>query len=139
MNKEEYERLDKEYYTWAQFDEDCRKITAWAKGCNLKNIFGIPRGGLMVGVRLSHLLNLPIILDVKDITEMTLVVDDISDSGKTLKALQTKIGNLPVTVATLFCKRESTFIPAFFCREKTKWVVFPWETDETSKYDYTTS
>ncbi len=128
---------DKEYYTWTQFDEDCEKIKNWAKGHNFKNIFGIPRGGLVVGVRLSHLLNLPMVFEVKDITEMTLVVDDISDSGKTLKMLQAKIGNLPITVAALFLERKSNFIPAFFCREKTKWVVFPWETDETSKYDST--
>lgn len=128
---------DKEYYTWIQFDEDCQKIKDWAQAFNFKNIFGIPRGGLVVGVRLSHLLNIPMVFEVKDITEATLVIDDINDSGKTLQALQLKIGNLQLMTATLFSERKSIFTPAFFCREKTKWVVFPWETAETSKYDKT--
>lgn len=126
---------DREYYTWDQFDDDCKKIKNWARGFNFKNIFAIPRGGLVLGVRLSHLLDMPMIFEIKDITEATLVADDINDSGKTLQALQKKIGSLSIRAATLFSERKSVFVPAFFCREKTKWVVFPWETDETSKYD----
>ena len=49
----------------------------------IDNIFGIPRGGLIPAVYLSHALDLPMVAEVKD--ARTLVVDDIADEGKTLK------------------------------------------------------
>ena len=51
----------------------------------IKNIYAIPRGGLPLAVSLSHRLNLPIIMNETEISPQTLVVDDIFDSGATLK------------------------------------------------------
>ena len=71
-------------YTWQEFDKDCLKIVEWIKSENLtfKNVYGPPRGGLPLAVKLSHLLNIPLSLDT--IKQNTLVVDDISDTGNTL-------------------------------------------------------
>lgn len=89
----------------------------------------------MVAVRLSHFTNMPIILDHKKISSKTLVVDDISDTGKTLAKLRELIKAEP-TIATLFWHQDS-LPPHFWCREKLNWVIFPWETKDTSKYDST--
>ena len=125
----------KTIYSWKLFDLDCKKIARWAKSKKFKNIYGIPRGGLVVAVQLSHFIDIPIILDYKQISSKTLVVDDISDSGKTLAKLG-KLTKLKSNVATLFWADTST-PPNFWCRRKLTWVIFPWETNITSKYDKT--
>lgn len=89
----------------------------------IRNIYAIPRGGLILGVMLSHKLNIPLTLD-PDFN--TLIVDDIADTGKTLcKFLnENKWGE----VATLFYHKQTKFMPEFVVYEKKKqWLVFPWE------------
>ena len=50
-----------------------------------KNIYGLPRGGLIPAVMLSHQLGIP--MAKGDIGPDTLIVDDICDSGETLDKL----------------------------------------------------
>jgi uncharacterized protein len=130
------ETQKKEYYTWEEFDVDCRKIAEWAETKNCKNIYGIPRGGLVVAVKLSHLLDTPIVLTQEEISEETLIIDDIVDTGETVKRL---LGDDRKNhyIASLYFEQNAIIKPNFFVREKTAWIVFPWETDETSKYDNT--
>ena len=126
----------KYFYTWEEFDKDVEELSAWARGRNFGGIYGIPRGGLVVAVALSHRLGLPLKLRPEEIDEDTLVVDDISDSGKTLLELEENIKIRPMA-ATLFFHKDTKRMPDFFLRDKKEWVVFPWETDESSKYDNT--
>lgn len=126
-------KTEKNLYSWKLFDLDCKKIADWAKPKKFKSIYGIPRGGIIVAVKLSHILNIPIILNYKDIASKTLIVDDISDSGKTISKLITLINAKP-KVATLFWCNKSTQ-PDFWCRKKLTWVIFPWEIRFTSRYD----
>ena len=116
-----------ELMTWAMFDKATRKlaerIIVLKKNGVVKSIYGIPRGGLVVAVRLSHMLDLPLILDSKEIQPHTLVVDDIADSGKTLRKYKNSL------TATLYYNKRSAVIPKFWIfKKKDKWVVFPWET-----------
>lgn len=55
------------------------------RGREYKNIYPIPKNGLYVAVEMSKLLNLPVITDEQEITDETLIVDDIIDSGRTIK------------------------------------------------------
>lgn len=125
----------KYFYTWGEFDQDIEKLAAWARTQNFKNIYGIPRAGLMVAVVLSHHLGLPLVLHLEEISQDTLVVDDISDSGETLLRLEKELGWKP-RVASLFYHNDTKRRPDFAPREKKEWVVFPWETEESSKYDH---
>ena len=88
---------------------------------------GIPRGGLVVAVRLSHLLDVPLIdSTVHLLPTSTLVVDDIADTGRTLERFRK--GCVHVYIATLYYHKQSSVVPDFWVREKTdKWIVFPWE------------
>ena len=109
------------------FDQAARKLTDQIfslKECGVvKSIYGIPRGGLVVAVRLSHLLDLPLILDPREIQSNTLVVDDIADSGKTLEKFKNNI------IATLYYNEKSPVTPKFWIfKKKDRWIVFPWET-----------
>lgn len=130
----------KHLYSWAYFQYDCEQLAKKLKPIkfNFNNIYGVPRGGLIVAVQLSHLLNLPVILDPKKISKNTLIVDDISDTGDTLKRLLRKIKYKHWGIATLWVHPLTKVYPSYFVREKNKeWVVMPWETIKSSKYDKT--
>jgi hypoxanthine phosphoribosyltransferase len=128
------EKIEK--YTWGEFEEDCKKIAGWASERHVKNVYGIPRGGLVVAVKLSHLLDIPLVLNREDISRDTLIVDDIIDEGNTLERLLAAIGEHH-HIASLFYNKTAKHAPHFFAREKKSWVLFPWETEQTSKYDLT--
>lgn len=123
----------KRIYTWGEFDKDIRVMVERLKKQEFDEIYGVPRGGLVMGVLLSHRLNLPLSLEFhKD--KRVLVVDDICDSGKTIS----EFGGGNTTVATLFVNTEhnNDIWPDFWVRTTKDWIIFPWETIESSKYDY---
>jgi uncharacterized protein len=65
-----------------------------------------------------------------------LVVDDIADSGQSLRAVSKHLkqkGAQEVKVCTLYVKPKSVFKPDFFAGTTTKWVIFPWERLEAVK------
>ncbi|OGZ06181.1 MAG: hypothetical protein A3C93_05665 [Candidatus Lloydbacteria bacterium RIFCSPHIGHO2_02_FULL_54_17] len=125
-----------EKYTWEEFEEDCVKVALWAEGRHIKNVYGIPRGGLVAAVRLSHLLDVPVVLNRDDISRDTLIIDDIIDKGDTVERLLSVIGEHH-HVASLYFNKAAKHAPHFFARERKSWVLFPWETERTSKYDKT--
>ena len=62
-----------------------------------------------------------------------LLVDDLSDTGKTLKRafndLQTPIYLLHnyISSATLYYKKDTKFLPNFTVKQINDWIQFPWE------------
>lgn len=118
--------MRKEYLTWEEFDQMAIQIANDLRKKNIQfsNIYGIPRGGLILAVRLSHLLSKDLILNEKDNSKLSLIVDDISDSGRTLEHFK---NNKKVT---LYYKEGSIVIPDIWIKKKTvDWIVFPWEVD----------
>ena len=95
------------------------------------SIYGIPRGGLIPAVILSHRLQMPL---VETIGRNTLVIDDMSDSGATLSKMPGQF------TAVLFHKpHTSCFTPNVWSKlhEGDEWLVFPWEKlDAPAKQDY---
>jgi hypoxanthine phosphoribosyltransferase len=104
-------------------------------------VLGISRGGLVPAVMVSHLLGLPLAVlnfstrDHKTIGETTidyskkyLIVDDICDSGKTMKELS-KIVNGPKLVVINCPNRHHVHIDysLFYVYETDVWFEFPWE------------
>lgn len=120
---------NKIYYSWEQFEEDIVRLLRIYKPLRhmIKNIYGIPRGGLLAAAKLSNILNIPLILNKNRISTRTLVIDDISDTGKTLKNL---LKNKKFfSVATLWISDKTEYDQVSYCRIKEfkDWVVFPWE------------
>lgn len=108
-----------EQFTWVDFDDAIKDMVAALKGIGIRNIYGIPRGGLVVAVALSHQLNLPL---SDSVGLNTLVVDDISDTGKTLAPYKEHL------TATIHYRRGSEVQPDIWVRLKTdKWILYPWE------------
>jgi hypoxanthine phosphoribosyltransferase len=122
---------NKVYLSWDDINilvEDlCQTIAS--SGVQIKSITGIQRGGLIPAVMISHKLHIPF---VSRINKDTLVVDDICDTGETLK------NTIGVYTATLHYKPTAIFTPDFYSKEVgTEWIVYPWErSDSETIQDY---
>ena len=64
-----------------------------------------------------------------------LLVDDITDSGKSLQLAKTELEKTAdkTFTLTLYHKPWSCLTPDFYYRETSKWVIFPWEYHESVK------
>ena len=122
---------NKMYLSWDDINvlvEDlCNTIAT--SGAEIKSIAGIKRGGLIPAVIISHKLNIPY---VDRINKDTLVVDDICDTGETLKK------SIAMYTATLHYKPTAGFTPDFYAKEVgSDWIVYPWERkDSDAVQDY---
>ncbi|MCK5624978.1 hypothetical protein KAI04_04000 [Candidatus Pacearchaeota archaeon] len=115
--------MKKIYYNWEETGLLIKELIEKVKSSNINfdGVYGIPKGGLPIAVSLSYALDIPLLLSP---TEKTLIVDDISDTGKTLEIFKKK------KIACLFLTKWTTMIPDFWIKEKlnkNEWIVFPWD------------
>lgn len=116
---------EKKHVSWEEYDKGIKDLIKKIPSDKYDSIYALPRGGLLIGVMLSHNLDLPLLENIEDINEKTLVVDDISDSGNTLTAL---LKNKEVDVATLYERKGSNYKPLYTHKflNHDLWLVFPW-------------
>lgn len=112
--------------SWVRFDNAVRQLAIRIKksGIKVSNVYGNPRGGLIVAVRLSHLLDVPLITETWKANIDTLIVDDIVDTGNTLIDFHENF-----KIAVLYLNPKASFIPEFHILLKPydSWIWFPWE------------
>jgi len=63
-------------------------------------------------------------------TKKVLIVDDVSDTGKTIaKAVEyiKELGASEIRVATIHLKPWSSFIPHYYVEITDHWIIYPWE------------
>ena len=63
-----------------------------------------------------------------------LIVDEVADTGKTLKLVKEHIieqGAVEARTATVYCKPWSIVKPDYYSKETGDWIIFPWEVKET--------
>lgn len=126
------------YVNWKQFDKDMElfasiiKIAETERGIKFDGIYGPPRGGLCLAVKLSHLLDdLPVLMHP---TKNCVICDDVFDSGVTLRPLYEK-----------YCRNNLSIILAWFInsdrlqevmekgihysqmKENSEWIIYPFE------------
>ena len=98
-------------------------------------IYGVPRGGLIPATWISHKTGIkyqqinPVqISKMADLSHI-LIIDDICDSGKTVKEIRE---NYPkVKVACLYYKETASETPDIYGEiVGDEWLVFPWEENE---------
>lgn len=120
-------------------------------------IVGVSRGGWPPARVLSDLLGNPNLANVKAefylgvaetkeepvltqpvsmkvVGKKVLVVDEVADTGKSLKLVKEHIiekGATEVKIATVYYKPWSIVKPDYYEKESSKWIVFPWEIKET--------
>lgn len=139
------------YHTLAQ--SLAEKILADNK--KFDQIVAISRGGLTLGHLLSDLLQTQIAtIAIQSYTDIqtqgelkimgklpipirgqrVLLVDDVADTGKTLKraiSYLKKSHPTSVTTATMFYKPHSVFKPDYFVKTTSQWIIYPHDTVET--------
>ena len=109
------------YFSWSEFDKSVEYIANKCKFLEISGIYGIPRGGLCLAVALSHKLKINLISEpIKN----SLIVDDIYETGITLKAFKHIEGAM---FFVLFSKVSPTWWNSVHISEKSEWIVFPWE------------
>ncbi len=128
--------MKKIYLSWPEFNRAVLKLSkTLKKNRQIKNIYGIPRGGLTLAVSLSHQLNVPLVLSESEISPQTLVVDDIYDTGKTINALFSRHN---LRQAAFWFRNRETPLPENFeiislgSKKSSEWLIFPWETDKSA-------
>ena len=129
----------KTYVSYKQYEEMVDKISVWVKHMsneidNIGAVYGLPRGGLPIAVELSHRLNLPLLMNYYDRKVVTdkkeLVVDDIADTGHTLKDFD----NEHNIICTLHYHQQSIVEPDYYVEEKgDRWIVYPWEEKDSEE------
>ena len=81
---------------------------------------------------LSHKLNIPFVsqANIAGVTGNILIVDDICDSGKTLKRFKFENN---VYTATLHYKTTAEYEPHFWWRiaAQNEWLYYPWENKDS--------
>lgn len=124
--------MEKVYLTWDNIEELTDKLVDEIKLSNVPPLYitGLPRGGLIPAVMLSHKLNIPFksIDEIKSIPRVdVLIVDDIADSGETLSIYG------GYQTAVLHYKMQSEHIPTFYAEEvnNTDWIVYPFEREDS--------
>ena len=116
------------FISWEEFDIALNQMPKPI--CD--SFYPVPRGGLVLAVALSHKWGKPI---VSRPTKLSIIVDDIADSGKTLTQIRLRY---PYP-AYVLVKRDTCNLGAITSAITMKdedWIVFPWENKEKAKEDY---
>jgi hypoxanthine phosphoribosyltransferase len=152
-------KLEFEVPTWNQIYSMLLDLAEKIRKTGFKPdvIVGISRGGWPPARVLSDLLGNPNLANVraefylgvaetkgeptltqpvstKIADKKVLVVDEVADTGKSLKLVKEHIiekGATEVQIATVYYKPWSIVKPDYYEKETSKWIVFPWEIKET--------
>jgi hypoxanthine phosphoribosyltransferase len=144
------------FTTWPEYHLLAQKLAAAIMNHSPKfdMIVAVSRGGLTLGHMLSDLLQLPVstfaIQSYTDIQtqgtmkvtqqlgisitgKRVLLVDDVSDSGKTFKRATEYVKSCKpsdITTVAMFFKTRSIFRPDYFVKKTNRWIIFPYEPTE---------
>ena len=122
----------KEFVSWNVIDEAVTDIAFNIKNTNkdFKGVYGIPRGGLILAVMLSHKLDLPLIMSKEELDENSIIIDDIADTGRTLWDFL----EYQSYVVTIHEHEQRLIKPDYSVLDKgDKWIVYPWETEDSEE------
>lgn len=132
---------NKLYLSWKWVDEQINKIGDKLENKELEFVSGIPRGGLIPAVMMSHAFGIKYIsyssakLLPRELRSKTLVVDDISDTGITMA----EADELNFLTAALCLRFNTKTVPTLTGEiiNDDRWLVFPWEQlDSIPMQDY---
>lgn len=139
--------MNKHYVSWIKFGGLCESIKNQIEKSNEKYSYlhPVPRGGYPLATYLSNHLNIPFCQSRNQLLELfeegrILVVDDISDTGKTLEQTLDMFKWKEYDIATLHYRVGSKIKPKFYGEmiNDDSWIVYPFEPREkVSKRDNT--
>ena len=122
------------FYNWEDIEGRVKDLCQKVKHESFEAVYGIPRGGLIVSVMVSHILDIPLITDLRDMYgKKFLIVDDIADTGGTLEKMKAEVYNNAHT-ATIHYHKQSSVEPSYWVEEKgDDWIVYPWEQNDSEE------
>jgi hypoxanthine phosphoribosyltransferase len=109
------------HLSWHDFDRAVEHMAERLGGRPTSGIHGIPRGGLVLAVALSHRLELPLLPEPQP---GCLVVDDVFETGRTLAPHRELAG---AELVVWISKAEPRWWQAVEVSPSAEWIVFPWE------------
>lgn len=120
---------------WDEVESLIDKIVEENDLSNIDYIYGLPRGGMIPAVMLSHKTGISLLDNISPIELLytprkLLIIDDIYDTGKTLKPY------LQVGYKVAVLVNNKSHKELYSAKQVDKWIVFPWETESSSKVDY---
>ena len=121
--------------TWDDFDKAIYDIAnqCLALKIPLIGVYGVPRGGLILAVALSHRLGINLLTSPR---LDALWVDDIVDTGKTLYASPKNVIHIAWVNNLKDSTKDGHRYNLIFSRSHVDgWVVFPWERLDKAKKD----
>ena len=146
--------MKKIYYSYQEFIQDIKVMQKLISSDEVDTVVAISRGGLTFGHFLSESLNIRKVFSINSISynetqklknieifgvpdlknsKKVLVVDDIADSGRTLKSVMEKLESIYSDVdfksATLFYSENSIYEPTYFIHKSSEWIEFFWSED----------
>ena len=142
--------------SWQKLERDCIILSRRLKGKKINRTVAISRGGLVIARIFSDLLSIPIshitIEAYKNLkqekkpiitelpsrlfhNETILIVDEISDSGKTFKRALSyfhKFSKIKIYTLAPYIKPKTKHIPNYYKEKVNGWIIFPYEIKETA-------
>ncbi len=115
--------------SWHNFDQTVERIAKRYGERRFSGIHGIPRGGLVLAVALSHRLDLPLLQEPQP---RCLVVDDVFETGRTLAPYRELAG---AELVVWISKAEPEWWRAVEVASSAEWIVFPWENSARAEAD----
>ena len=116
--------MNKRFITWDYIETAIDNIASQVKssGLDIQHIYGMPRGGLIPAVMLSHKLDIPLLKTGMILNNKILIIDDICDSGLTLHKYK-------IPTATIHTKKTASVQPMFYYEvaDENTWCYYPWE------------
>jgi hypothetical protein len=146
---------DREILGWAEFGEASRDLATMVHGSGFTPdvVVAIARGGLLLAGSIAYALDVkscgalnaefytgvdarldepvvlaPFIDEVSLAGKRVLLVDDVSDSGRTLRMVLDLItlAGAEVRTVCLYSKPATVLEPDFVWRRTARWIAFPW-------------
>ena len=129
----------KEFISWNVVDECVLDIAEHILRTEIKfeGVYGIPRGGVILAVMLSHKLDIPYFDDIEHALgngKEFIIIDDITDTGKTLNNYKKMDSSEIAYYVTIHEHEQSSVKPDYSVLYKEdKWIVYPWEIRDSAE------
>lgn len=117
---------------WNEFNHFVESLAKQIPRGKYRFIHGVPRGGMIPAVMLSHMLDIPVLPVLNSSTQIItkeglddlLIVDDIADSGRTIEKYKNRFD-----IATVYVKINLEERPTYWATVAAvdEWVLFPYE------------
>ena len=155
------EKLDFEIPSWKKIHRSILELSVEIEKSNFKPdiIVGMARGGWIPARIISDCLGNPNLanvsvefyenlgetkskpmikqpISVSVRNKKILLVDDVVDTGKSVKLVETHLRNngaSSIKIASVYYKPWSIVIPEYYQKETQLWIIFPWEIKESVK------